>query len=40
MTAVLELDDRIEKCRRLLDTDPNSQILPRFPEAYRKRGIG
>ncbi len=38
MTAVLELDDRIEKCQRLLATDPNSQIFAALAEAYRKRG--
>ncbi len=38
MTAVVELDDRIEKCQKLLDTDPNSQIFAALAEAYRKRG--
>jgi tetratricopeptide (TPR) repeat protein len=38
MTAVVELDDRIEKCQQLLDTDPNSQIFAALAEAYRKRG--
>jgi predicted regulator of Ras-like GTPase activity (Roadblock/LC7/MglB family)/Flp pilus assembly protein TadD len=38
MTAVLELEDRIEKCQRLLETDPNSQIFAALAEAYRKRG--
>ncbi len=38
MTAVVELEDRIEKCQRLLETDPNSQIFAALAEAYRKRG--
>lgn len=38
MTAVVELDDRIDKCQRLLETDPNSQIFAALAEAYRKRG--
>jgi predicted regulator of Ras-like GTPase activity (Roadblock/LC7/MglB family) len=38
MTAVVELDDRIEKCQKLLDSDPNSQIFAALAEAYRKRG--
>ena len=38
MTAAVELDDRIEKCQKLLDVDPNSQIFAALAEAYRKRG--
>ncbi len=32
------LNERIEKCQRLLDTDPNSQIFAALAEAYRKKG--
>jgi predicted regulator of Ras-like GTPase activity (Roadblock/LC7/MglB family) len=38
MTVAVEIDDRIEKCRRLLDLDPNSQIFAALAEGYRKRG--
>lgn len=38
MTATVEIDDRIEKCQKLLDGDPNSQIFAALAEAYRKRG--
>jgi predicted regulator of Ras-like GTPase activity (Roadblock/LC7/MglB family)/predicted Zn-dependent protease len=38
MTIASELDDRIEKCQRILDQDPNSQIFAALAEAYRKRG--
>lgn len=36
---VSELDDRIAKCQKILDTDPNSQIFAALAEAYRKKGI-
>jgi predicted regulator of Ras-like GTPase activity (Roadblock/LC7/MglB family) len=32
-----ELDDRISKCQRILDDNPNSQIFAALAEAYRKR---
>lgn len=38
MATTSELDDRIEKCQRLLDADPNSQIFAALAEAYRKKG--
>lgn len=38
MTRTLELDDRIVKCQRILDDDPNSQIFAALAEAYRKKG--
>lgn len=38
MTIASELDDRIEKCQRILDQDPNSQIFAALAEAYRKQG--
>lgn len=36
--ATLQLDDRISKCRKILDADPNSQIFAALAEAYRKKG--
>ncbi|MCH7690176.1 MAG: hypothetical protein IIA17_03915 [candidate division Zixibacteria bacterium] len=38
MATVSELDDRIEKCQRILDSDPNSQIFAALAEAHRKKG--
>lgn len=38
MATVSELDERIEKCQRLLDAEPNSQIFAALAEAYRKKG--
>jgi len=38
MTVDLELDDRIAKCRKILESDPNSQIFAALAEAYRKKG--
>ncbi len=38
MTTVLEINDRIEKCQKILDTDPNSQIFAALSEALRKKG--
>lgn len=38
MTAMLEATDRIEKCQKILETDPNSQIFAALAEAYRKNG--
>jgi predicted regulator of Ras-like GTPase activity (Roadblock/LC7/MglB family) len=32
-----ELDDRIAKCQKILDADPNSQIFAALAEAFRKR---
>lgn len=36
MSSTAELTDRIDKCQRILDTDPNSQIFAALAEAYRK----
>jgi len=33
-----ELDERIIKCQKILDTDPNSQIFAALADAYRKKG--
>ena len=38
MATTSEIDERIEKCQRLLETDPNSQIFAALAEAYRKKG--
>jgi len=38
MTVAVEIDDRITKCRKILESDPNSQIFAALAEAYRKKG--
>ena len=38
MTVAAELDDRIGKCKKILTTDPNSQIFAALAEALRKKG--
>ena len=38
MTIVAELDERIGKCQKILEVDPNSQIFAALAEAYRKKG--
>jgi len=38
MTLDVELDERIAKCRKILDQDPNSQIFAALAEAYRRKG--
>lgn len=38
MTVAVEIEDRITKCRKILETDPNSQIFAALAEAYRKKG--
>jgi len=38
MTVAVEIDERIVKCRKILDMDPNSQIFAALAEAYRKNG--
>ncbi len=38
MATSSELEERIEKCQRLLEADPNSQIFAALAEAYRKKG--
>lgn len=38
MASLPELDDRITKCEKILDSDPNSQIFAALADAYRKKG--
>ncbi|MEW5993151.1 MAG: tetratricopeptide repeat protein [Candidatus Zixiibacteriota bacterium] len=38
MVSVSELDDRIAKCEKILEADPNSQIFAALAEAYRRKG--
>lgn len=38
MTVNVEIENRISKCRKILDTDPNSQIFAALAEAFRKKG--
>jgi tetratricopeptide (TPR) repeat protein len=38
MAFATELDDRIAKCNKILDENPNSQIFAALAEAYRKKG--
>ena len=38
MITTNEIDERIEKCRKILDVDPNSQIFAALADAYRKKG--
>jgi len=38
MTVDLEIDNRIAKCQKILELDPNSQIFAALAEAYRKKG--
>ena len=38
MTVTAEIEDRIGKCRKILDLDPNSQIFAALAEAYRRKG--
>ncbi len=38
MIDVVEIDDRIAKCERILAGDPQSQIFAALADAYRKRG--
>jgi predicted regulator of Ras-like GTPase activity (Roadblock/LC7/MglB family) len=38
MTVDVEIDNRIGKCQKILETDPNSQIFAALAEAYRKKG--
>lgn len=38
MIMASEIDDRIEKCEKILEVDPNSQIFAALAEAYRKKG--
>src|SRR3989337_505071 len=38
MSATLQIEERIEKCRKILEENPRSQILAALGEAYRKKG--
>ena len=38
MVATADLDERIFKCRKILEDDPNSQIFAALAESYRKKG--
>jgi len=38
MAQLTELDDRIAKCNKILEENPNSQIFAALAEAYRKSG--
>jgi len=38
MTVDVELDERIAKCRKILEQDPNSQIFAALAEAFRRKG--
>jgi predicted regulator of Ras-like GTPase activity (Roadblock/LC7/MglB family) len=38
MAQMTEIDDRIAKCNKILDNNPNSQIFAALAEAYRKKG--
>jgi len=37
-STAFQLEERIEKCRRILDDNPRSQIFAALGEAYRKKG--
>lgn len=38
MMSTTELDERIFKCRKILEEDPNSQIFAALAESHRKKG--
>jgi predicted regulator of Ras-like GTPase activity (Roadblock/LC7/MglB family) len=38
MIDVVEIDDRISKCEKILGANPQSQIFAALADAYRKRG--
>lgn len=38
MVDAFELDDRIDKCKKILSKDPESLIFAALSEAYRRRG--
>jgi predicted regulator of Ras-like GTPase activity (Roadblock/LC7/MglB family) len=38
MIDVIEIDERIAKCEKILETNPQSQIFAALADAYRKRG--
>ena len=38
MISSVEIEERISKCQKILEDDPNSQIFAALAEAYRKKG--
>ncbi len=38
MSVTAEINDRISKCKKILDQDPNSQIFAALAEGHRKKG--
>ncbi|MBU8934187.1 MAG: hypothetical protein KOO62_09300 [candidate division Zixibacteria bacterium] len=38
MTSTAELDERISKCRKILEADANSQIFAALADSHRKKG--
>ena len=38
MTNTIEIEERIGKCQKILDLDPNSQIFAALAEAHRRKG--
>ena len=38
MSDIAQVDDRIDKCQRILESDPNSQIFAALAEALRRKG--
>jgi tetratricopeptide (TPR) repeat protein len=38
MNATLQIEERIEKCRKILEDNPRSQVFAALGEAYRKKG--
>ncbi len=38
MFTASELDERIDKCQKILETDPNSQIFAALANSHRKKG--
>jgi predicted regulator of Ras-like GTPase activity (Roadblock/LC7/MglB family) len=38
MTVDVEIENRISKCQKILEMDPNSQIFAALAEAYRRKG--
>lgn len=38
MNATLQIEERIEKCRKILENNPRSQVFAALGEAYRRKG--
>ena len=38
MISSQNIEDRIRKCHKIMDDDPNSQIFAALADAYRKKG--